>query len=163
MNPYHNSKALIYAWAKEQEKDLIPSSYLKQRSQKNISISAVTSTQKSSTVTSENSCETQFPLVLPVHKNRTNFEHTDLLVPWKTTITETSSNCANEDNQIGSFNMSERQTSQQLQNDKSKTLHRFYHVFEEGELEQLILSIPNLLIEKSYYDQGNWCVIFRKR
>ena len=158
----HNSKALIYAWAKEQEKDLIPSSYLKQRSQKDISISAVTSAVKSTTVTSENSCETQFPLVLPVHKNRTNFEHTDLLVPWKTTIAETTSKCANEENEIGSFNASVRQTNQQLQNDKSRTLHRYYHVFEEGELEQLILSIPNLVIEKSYYDQGNWCVIFRK-
>ena len=158
----HNSKALIYAWAKEQEKDLIPSSYLKQRAQKDLSISTVTSTVKSTTVTSENSCETQFPLVLPVHKNRTNFEHTDLLVPWKTTTTETNNKCVNEENEIRSFNASGRQTSQQLQNDKSKTLHRFYHVFEEGELEQLILSIPNLVIEKSYYDQGNWCVIFRK-
>ena len=158
----HNSKALIYAWAKEQEKDLIPSSYLKQRAQKDLSISTVTSTVKSTTVTSENSCETQFPLVLPVHKNRTNFEHTDLLVPWKTTTTETNNKCVNEENEIRSFNASGRQTSQQLQNDKSKTLHRFYHVFEEGELEQLILSIPNLVIEKSYYDQGNWCVIFGK-
>ena len=158
----HNSKALIYAWAKEQEKDLIPSSYLKQRAQKDLSISTVTSTVKSTTVTSENSCETQFPLVLPVHKNRTNFEHTDLLVPWKTTTTETNNKCVNEENEIRSFNASGRQASQKLQNDKSKTLHRFYHVFEEGELEQLILSIPNLVIEKSYYDQGNWCVIFRK-
>lgn len=44
---------------------------------------------------------------------------------------------------------------------KDETYHRFYHVFKEGELEDLC----NLLcvkIEKSFYERGNWCVILSK-
>ena len=40
--------------------------------------------------------------------------------------------------------------------------HRFYHVFEEGELEGMVSGIPRTKICDSYYDQGNWCVVFEK-
>ncbi|XP_003486535.2 alkylated DNA repair protein alkB homolog 8 isoform X1 [Bombus impatiens] len=40
---------------------------------------------------------------------------------------------------------------------------RYYHVFEENELSQLCSEVPNLTINKVYYDQGNWCVILRKK
>ena len=59
-------------------------------------------------------------------------------------------------------NISIKSRNQAIQNENSTTFHRFYHVFEEYELENLILSVPNLVILKSYYDQGNWCVIFKK-
>jgi alkylated DNA repair protein alkB homolog 8 len=39
---------------------------------------------------------------------------------------------------------------------------RYYHMFEEGELELLCAQVADACIEKSYYDQGNWCVILRK-
>ena len=110
-------RGLIYAWAQDQEKDSQPSTYLKQGG------------SGKSTVNQQ--VDAGFPLVLPVHKNRTNFEHADLLVPWKTT-------------------------------DKPTTYHRYYHVFEEGELENLIQSVDGLTIERSYYDQGNWCAVFVK-
>lgn len=42
------------------------------------------------------------------------------------------------------------------------TFLRFYHVFESGELEALCSTLP-VNIEKSYYDQGNWCIILEKR
>lgn len=43
------------------------------------------------------------------------------------------------------------------------TLHRFYHVFREGELDQLIeRHVENLHIISSYYDHANWCVIAEK-
>ena len=75
-------------------------------------------------------------ITLPVHANRTNFKHNDLLVPWKT-------------RQNASF-------------------HRFYHVFQQGELETLLneaLGQPEEFfhIEALYYDQGNWCVSFQKK
>jgi len=37
--------------------------------------------------------------------------------------------------------------------------HRYYHVFDEGELENLIGEVKvNAKIIESYYDQGNWVV-----
>ena len=90
--------------------------------------------------------ETDFPLVLPVHKNRTKFEHSDLLVPWKTTAKQ---------KHIETYESEEVGVT-------SKTYHRFYHVFEEGELEELVESVNGLAIRETYYDQGNWCAIFTK-
>ena len=40
--------------------------------------------------------------------------------------------------------------------------HRYYHVFQEGELEALCREVANTEIASSYYDQGNWCVILTK-
>ncbi|XP_063607827.1 alkylated DNA repair protein alkB homolog 8-like [Penaeus indicus] len=40
--------------------------------------------------------------------------------------------------------------------------HRYYHVFKQGELEALCGKIEGLKVVKSYYDEGNWCVIFEK-
>ena len=43
------------------------------------------------------------------------------------------------------------------------TLHRYYHVFREGELDQLIEKyVQNLHIISSYYDHANWCIIAEK-
>ncbi|XP_072171282.1 uncharacterized protein [Diadema setosum] len=40
---------------------------------------------------------------------------------------------------------------------------RYYHVFKEGELTDLIeRNIDNLHIVKSYYDHANWCVVAEK-
>ena len=87
--------------------------------------------------------DTDFPLVLPVHKNRTKFQSSDLLVPWKTTSKQQQ--------------MDVDETTQ-----KDKTYHRFYHVFDEGELEDLVESVEGLHIVETYYDQGNWCAVFVK-
>ena len=43
------------------------------------------------------------------------------------------------------------------------TFHRYYHVFREGELDQLIERyVENLHIISSYYDHANWCVVAEK-
>lgn len=72
---------------------------------------------------------------LPVHTNRTQFKQQDMLVPWKS-----------KSNTNG-----------------SETFFRFYHVFDENELEEMCQQIDGIEIVESYYDQGNWCVIFRKK
>jgi alkylated DNA repair protein alkB family protein 8 len=132
-------RALIYAWAQEQERDSKPSTYLKQQKSES-------STKNSDLAAVELNVERPDapPLVLPVHTNRTNFEHSDLLVPWKTKISK-----------------------EKVENEESKTFLRFYHVFKEGELENLILGSSVLsekvTIQESYYDQGNWCVVLTKR
>ncbi|KFM59634.1 putative methyltransferase-like protein, partial [Stegodyphus mimosarum] len=41
--------------------------------------------------------------------------------------------------------------------------HRYYHVFRQGELDNLIEShVENLHILSSYYDHANWCVVAEK-
>ena len=157
------SKALIYAWAKEQEKDSIPSSYLKQRPQHVKSTSSSNSINLEDQIPHDNSSDSQFPLVLPVHKNRTNFQHNDLLVPWKTKSRDEVTSCqAHLTAQTSPENEIAENRNQVARVEEPQTFHRFYHVFEEGELEKLVTSVPNLIITNSYYDQGNWCVIFEK-
>lgn len=51
--------------------------------------------------------------------------------------------------------------------DKKQVFQRYYHLFREGELEQLCLEAlkeegMSGLIEKSYYDHENWCVIVQR-
>ncbi|XP_072248680.1 tRNA (carboxymethyluridine(34)-5-O)-methyltransferase alkbh8 [Leuresthes tenuis] len=36
--------------------------------------------------------------------------------------------------------------------------HRYYHVFQQGELEQLCGQVAGVQVKTSYHDQGNWCV-----
>ena len=58
--------------------------------------------------------------------------------------------------------MDEEETTSSAQSNQS-LFHRYYHVFKEGELEGLVEQVePKVNILKSYYDQGNWCVIFEK-
>ncbi|XP_031153105.1 alkylated DNA repair protein alkB homolog 8 [Sander lucioperca] len=40
--------------------------------------------------------------------------------------------------------------------------HRYYHVFQQGELEQLCGQEAGVNVQSSYHDQGNWCVILEK-
>merc|ERR1712071_463257 len=65
--------------------------------------------------------------VVQVHKARTKFKSSDLLVPWKL---------------------------------NGETYHRFYHVFKEGEIQDILSKIPNVVIDRVFYDDGNWCVTF---
>lgn len=77
-------------------------------------------------------------LQIPIHQNRTEFNEKDLLVPWNT------------------------------KQKTDKTYFRYYHLFSEGELEDLIENACQnenqyqIKIVSSYYDEGNWCVLIKK-
>ena len=45
---------------------------------------------------------------------------------------------------------------------QAETHNRFYHVFKEKELIELVHTIPNAKVKESWYDKGNWCVIIEK-
>nr|CAI5829900.1 unnamed protein product [Callosobruchus analis] len=124
-----NGRALIYVWAKDQLKNNEKTSYIKQ-DRKNRK-------PDSDVVVTEESAEAPVPngISLPVHVNRTQFKHKDVLVPW-------------------------RLKSQQ--NTIEDTFLRFYHVFEDNELSDLCCKLDNVQIERCYYDQGNWCIVLRK-
>lgn len=43
-----------------------------------------------------------------------------------------------------------------------ETFLRFYHVFKENELEELCSQLTGVKLIKSFYDEGNWCLIIAK-
>lgn len=62
--------------------------------------------------------------------------------------------------------MSNASSQESLPSDRgggSITYHQYYHVFREGELDQLINKyVENLHIISSYYDHASWCVVAEK-
>ncbi|XP_030632519.1 alkylated DNA repair protein alkB homolog 8 [Chanos chanos] len=97
----------------------------------------------------EDSGKLSLPKKLSVHTNRTAFNSQDLLVPWhmKSNDTRHRSDDASADGNLSK---------------SSPVHHRYYHVFQQGELEQLCSNIKDAMVKNSYYDQGNWCVILEK-
>ncbi|XP_028275349.1 alkylated DNA repair protein alkB homolog 8 isoform X2 [Parambassis ranga] len=64
----------------------------------------------------------------------------------KADVTQTSSSALNSE----------------LVNSPAPVFHRYYHVFQQGELEQLCGQVAGVKVQSSYHDQGNWCVILEK-
>ncbi|KAJ2950413.1 hypothetical protein O0L34_g8655 [Tuta absoluta] len=115
-----SGRALITVWAKDQTK----SNYL----------------LKDKTSHSNDQVISVGGVSLPVHENRTQFKHNDLLVPWKLRTKKEN----------------------KLSDKPENTLLRYYHVFEENELENLCKEVPGLEVENSFYEEGNWCVVCKK-
>lgn len=40
---------------------------------------------------------------------------------------------------------------------------RYYHLFDQPDVETLFQSIPNLSIEDIFYEKSNWCILFKKK
>lgn len=121
---------LIYVWAKDQQRENKKSTYLLQHQNK-----AVVDRSQAETATFKIDDN---EINLPVHRNRTQFSHTNVLVPWKL-------------------------KQKEIPQDQQKVFLRYYHVFEDGELEQLCSEVSDIEIVKSFYDQGNHCVIIKKK
>ncbi|XP_041055789.1 alkylated DNA repair protein alkB homolog 8 [Carcharodon carcharias] len=157
-------KALIYVWAMEQERNKVKSKYLMEKKEKTIktrenctAMPIVGEDQEGDKVdlvcfnqlanVDEDTVNKQNSAKLPVHTNRTSFESQDLLVPWHLKAGVKADSVSplppTEPKELAVF-------------------HRYYHVFSDGELENICRSISNIRIVQSYYDQGNWCVIIEK-
>ena len=39
---------------------------------------------------------------------------------------------------------------------------RYYHLFDEGELDALVARTPGVRLESSFYDKSNWCAVFAR-
>ncbi|CDQ81421.1 unnamed protein product [Oncorhynchus mykiss] len=148
-------QALIYVWAVEQEYNKQKSKYLKETRQQGPTRDSTdhnnqeSKTQDLSGIATD--CtkvhrETESPAKLSVHINRTAFNSQDLLVPWHLK---------------GSKNTLDPPTEAQAPA-PSPVFHRYYHVFQKGELEELCVRVRGVAIQRSYHDQGNWCVILKK-
>ena len=80
------------------------------------------------------------------------FQHHDLLVPWKLKPAAKT-----EPDQ-----KREEESYLEKGSHEVPTFYRYYHVFDEGELEQLCSSVKGAKVVQSYYDQGNWCVTLER-
>lgn len=69
--------------------------------------------------------------------SRRKFEKQDILVPYK-------------------INWIPKNKKQKMD------FKRYYHVFVQNELKDMIKKFKNIKIIKSYYEVGNWCMVFEK-
>ncbi|NXO80649.1 ALKB8 protein, partial [Sitta europaea] len=169
--------ALIYVWAMEQEYKNQKSKYLKEKNgsrNKEKEMNTGTGQRPLGDPGPDNSSQDsawsdQFlndlkdescgakPVTdfrLPVHTNRTSFHSQDLLVPW-----HLKGGTKKKEESVDTVLVpGGSKESQEL----SPVFHRYYHVFCEGELEAVCRSLDCVRVQKSYYDQGNWCVILQK-
>lgn len=169
--------ALIYVWAMEQEYKNQKSKYLKEKNGSknkdkemntgttqrplsdqgpdNTSQNSAWSDQLLNDLKDENcGAKPVADFRLPVHTNRTSFHSQDLLVPWHLK----GGTKKKEESVDTVLVQGDSKESQEL----SPVFHRYYHVFCEGELEAVCRSLDCVRVQKSYYDQGNWCVILEK-
>jgi alkylated DNA repair protein alkB family protein 8 len=58
--------------------------------------------------------------------------------------------------------LEQRDTETEAEKKEEKQFLRFYHVFENNELENMFKNILNAKVVESFYEQGNWCAIFEK-
>ncbi|KFP95991.1 Alkylated DNA repair protein alkB 8, partial [Leptosomus discolor] len=168
--------ALIYVWAMEQEYKSQKSKYLKEKNgskEKEEEIKTGTAqrplTDQMPDSSKDSACSDRLlsdskdegcdaqpgaDSRLPVHTNRTSFHSQDLLVPWHL---KGGTKKKGESIDTVLFPAGSKE-SQEL----SPVFHRYYHVFCEGELEAACRSLDCVRVQKSYYDQGNWCVVLEK-
>ncbi|NWU66058.1 ALKB8 protein, partial [Pterocles burchelli] len=168
--------ALIYVWAMEQEYKNQKSKYLKKKNgskdkeeeintgmaQRPLSDQMPHSSSQDSAYSdrllndSKDEGHTK-PVAdsrLPVHTNRTSFHSQDLLIPW-----HLKGGTKNKGESVDTVSFPDG--SKELQ-ELNPVFHRYYHVFCEGELEAACRSLDCVRVQKTYYDQGNWCVVLEK-
>ncbi|XP_066555394.1 alkylated DNA repair protein alkB homolog 8 [Amia ocellicauda] len=156
-------RALIYVWSMEQEYNKQKSKYLKEKKVKQEEGSAPGNLQNSEVSDQVHAGKADEDCgffteknrsTLSVHRNRTAFHSQDLLVPW---------HLKGGSQQSKGVGKSSESPAGSKASESSPVFHRYYHVFCEGELENLCQKAENITVRSSYYDQGNWCVILEKK
>lgn len=130
---------LVTVWAQEQRLNNQESYYVKPKKGNKKEQADVFRVDKTDTIETslKNENSTSTPML---HDYGKPFEKQDLFVTWHY----------------------KKMNEKKSQNEDSDVYLRFYHVFISGELEELFKSITNAKIIRSFYEQGNWCVIFEK-
>lgn len=141
-------RALITVWAKEQKYKEKESFYIS-ANKKN----TATKTDETSSESSSN-----------VHTFGKEFEKKDVFVAWRLKPESSKKDKRKKEQDTGEKQSIDDVSTKNSEGDKqsSNVYLRFYHVFEQNELEKLFESIPGTKIVESFYEQGNWCVIFEK-
>ena len=140
-------KALVTVWAKEQKYNDKKSFYISKKSSETKSAEENSAKMPKKKIKIPESEAESSPMC---HKFGKEFQKQDLFVAWHY-----------------SKNASKKPSSDKAENSEETTKEekvflRFYHVFENKELEDLFNELPNSRVLDSYYEQGNWCVVFEK-
>lgn len=141
-------KALVTVWAKEQKYKEKESFYVSKKGNK----TDESSSKAPQKVKIPESTNESSPMC---HKFGNEFQKQDLFVAWhysNKTGKKTKKQIKDEDEAVESEDKKKEE----------KVFLRFYHVFQNKELEELFVKIPNAKVLESYYEQGNWCAIFEK-
>lgn len=161
-------KALITVWAKEQkykEKESFYISTKGNKKSKNDSIenSEIEINNQNASTNSENTINhDDESKSTNVHKFGKEFQKKDLFVAWHYNPKSETKKLKNRKNS-NNLEANDSNNISALNEQKSSNVYlRFYHVFENNELESLFNSISNTRIVESFYEQGNWCVVFEK-
>lgn len=181
-------QALIYVWAFEQEHNKQRSKYLKEQGKEKYSMK--NSTSQDSRDLQESSSRLS-DVKLSIHTNRTAFKIQDLLVPWHLKDNKTLKGDYSWDTIVDKMKVDKKASSGsvdkpgshfkmslgsnlgissepqnppggQIESTSMPVYHRYYHLFQQGELEQLCAQITGVKVQSRYHDQGNWCVILEK-
>uniref|UniRef100_A0A3B4WFG6 tRNA (carboxymethyluridine(34)-5-O)-methyltransferase n=1 Tax=Seriola lalandi dorsalis TaxID=1841481 RepID=A0A3B4WFG6_SERLL len=174
-------RALIYVWAFEQEYNKQRSKYLKEQNKEHPgNLSPINDTSdgiqephgKARMHTSRHLEDNYRPGdsmqdvskvidgKLSVHTNRTAFNTQDLLVPWHLKEGKRQGDCNRDPSPV--FDSSISILKSESESGPVPVFHRYYHVFQQGELEQLCVQVPGVKVQSSYHDQGNWCAVLEK-
>ncbi|KAL0973435.1 hypothetical protein UPYG_G00203600 [Umbra pygmaea] len=177
-------RALIYVWALEQDYRNQKSKYLKETKEQADAGSSTDHHIHGTKGQTGNATEDHYtaqdlsgltnccsmvqsgeesPVKLSIHTNRTPFNSQDLLVPWhlKSEGAGGSSQGTRGEEKEGRGSKMAKDTWD-VTSSPSPVFHRYYHVFQQGELEELCVRVKGVTIQSSYHDQGNWCVILEK-
>ena len=154
---------LVYVWALEQEAKKVKKKHLKEveftvnndhqtlrnNEDKSLEGSKVAETLPRSREPFSNKSENSDSKKLLVNASRESFEQQDLFVPWKYS-------------EPGKQERQQKDSEGSGEGTASHVYHRYYHVFQDGELQELCSRLSHVTVEKHYYDKGNWCVVLRK-
>ncbi|CAF0720566.1 unnamed protein product [Brachionus calyciflorus] len=144
-------RGLITVWAKEQKYKNKESFYISQKKSND---------KKQAITESKTEADSEEKKDSNVHTFGKEFQKKDVFVAWHYNEKTLGKKVKDEKE----TEAEEEKVSEQSkpQDKESKVYLRFYHVFENNELENLFEKIPNTKIVESFYEQGNWCVIFEK-
>ena len=155
-------KALVTVWAKEQKYKDKESYYISKKSASKADDETLDTDKKKK---KKQIIKTQSPSSPEIketnsviHNYGKEFEKKDLFVAWNyNPKTSASKQTKNENDSAANDDKTANE-----EKDRPKQFLRFYHVFENSELESLFKHIPNAKVVESFYEQGNWCAIFEK-
>ncbi|CAD8149645.1 unnamed protein product [Paramecium octaurelia] len=91
--------------------------------------------------------------VWAMEQEEKTFNEQDVFVPWNLQFKYEDEKVINQEVQ------------QQFKiDDQKKTVvyKRYYHVFKQGEIEELLSEMPGFKIVNNYYDHANWVVVLQK-
>eukprot|EP00241_Pyramimonas_parkeae_P004597 CAMPEP_0114230918 /NCGR_PEP_ID=MMETSP0058-20121206/3740_1 /TAXON_ID=36894 /ORGANISM="Pyramimonas parkeae, CCMP726" /LENGTH=833 /DNA_ID=CAMNT_0001342179 /DNA_START=52 /DNA_END=2553 /DNA_ORIENTATION=- len=88
----------------------------------------------------------------------------DYFVPWHLPKHRLPS-ATGDEGEASSLSPALREPMHAVKDEEKGTVmyNRYYHLFVDGELQQLVSQVPNAELVDSYFDHSNWCVILRKR